>query len=1088
MVEQRLDYENIKHLDDGNNVAVPSITINGTGDINKTTEVYNALANPLIKEFESIIIGYPIEIETSSKFETAEIKFCLNPEFISKEDINNLRIFYYNKEINAIEILDTEINADELEIYSNVTHFSIYGVIDITKYAEEMQVHNEESKLERGVADIVFVIDTTGSMSGTINNVRTNINSFVDMLALKDVDVRLGIVEYKDIYEDGLDSTKVWKWHETVSDFRETMSNLKASGGGDSPETTVDALEAARRMDFRSYASKFIIVFTDATTKPGSRYEGIATFSDVTHKLIDDRICVSVVSRKTHMDHYEDLYMATTGIWADLYSNFYNVLSQLSDRIATGTMGDGVWIRLSNGTAVKLNKYPDKNDLITDTDGDGIPDSQELIEEVEIIIQMPTGPSYKFNAWTFGSNPAKADTDDDGIIDSEDENPLTPDGIVNLTVTPLEGNATDPFLFTADVAPKLKDKFDYILLQFRLPGGAWIQSRDILANPDYISRFSMNFDHNIGDSEPERKGFDRYKKTIWILDPGTQERQGLRYFRVLGIYKDRTQKPFTSTEMAFIVNSTSITLSGLTTSVIEGTHNFTIRKYDNNVKKIGVYLMGDTTDVPDYVPEYGRYIASEKEIGIINPIDGTISYNYAFDSTQYKNGKYELYAKAFDSEGKKIHETYHKEFSIKNKAAVPEFSVEPGCYNEKQVVRLSSKSPGSYFYYTTDGTTPTLSSQRYDATRGIVIDKTTTLKVFAWNIKYENSPVVEAEYIIDPTALPSGKWNFHKGGTDRLSYLSDKDLNRTNLTKLEEASKNLTIRLEAINKRIQTEVAQKYLDLAGSKAPSAYNTKHKVIAALTWDDTKVQKLYNKGGMYQKYGVDQRMLLAIICQEGTGSFNTNSEVKDKYGGNYVQPDFEKDIAAALENHGVKKLNAYKYYWKQFEDSIKSLAKTKGNANITKGKGDLYQFLNYCTLGATIENGVITKVSTMGMYAEDNDWWSKVKTIFDEIVENNGNNPSEKYSEFVKTIKTPIKAGYELPKVKFIETSNGKVWSDNNTWLSGYSLITAVLDDSPSISFPLKYQMKANNADTSNLIYQVQTLLNNNLSPDLKVCYH
>ena len=37
-------------------------------------------------------------------------------------------------------------------------------------------------------------------MGGTINNVKANINSFVDMLALKDVDVRLGIVEYKDIY------------------------------------------------------------------------------------------------------------------------------------------------------------------------------------------------------------------------------------------------------------------------------------------------------------------------------------------------------------------------------------------------------------------------------------------------------------------------------------------------------------------------------------------------------------------------------------------------------------------------------------------------------------------------------------------------------------------------------------------------------------------------------------------------------------------------------------------------------------------------------------------------------------------------
>ena len=154
--------------------------------------------------------------------------------------------------------------------------------------------------------------------------------------------------------------------------------------------------------------------------------------------------------------------------------------------------------------------------------------------------------------------------------------------------------------------------------------------------------------------------------------------------------------------------------------------------------------------------------------------------------------------------------------------------------------------------------------------------------------------------------MPSGKWNFHKGGTDRLSYLSDKDLNRTNLTKLEEASKNLTIRLEAINKRIQTEVAQKYLDLAGSKAPSAYNTKHKVIAALTWDDTKVQKLYNKGGMYQKYGVDQRMLLTIICQEGTGSFNTNSEVKDKYGGNYVQPDFEKRYRSSIGKPWCKEI--------------------------------------------------------------------------------------------------------------------------------------------------------------------------------------
>ena len=206
-------------------------------------------------------------------------------------------------------------------------------------------------------------------------------------------------------------------------------------------------------------------------------------------------------------------------------------------------------------------------------------------------------------------------------------------------------------------------------------------------------------------------------------------------------------------------------------------------------------------------------------------------------------------------------------------------------------------------------------------------------------------------------------------------------------------------------------------------------------------------------------------------------------------NLLQPDFEKDIAAAMDTQAVRKLNDYKYYWKQFSECINSIAKTYKNTNITKGNGNLYQFINYCTLGATIENDVISKVNTMGMYAEDNNWWTNVKTIFEEIVDNNGVNEGEKYSEFIKTIKTPVKSGYELPKIRFIETFNGKVWSsDQKTWLSGYSLITAVLESSSSpsinIAFPLKYGMKGNNSDTTNLIYQTQMLLNNNLASDLK----
>ena len=62
--------------------------------------------------------------------------------------------------------------------------------------------------------------------------------------------------------------------------------------------------------------------------------------------------------------------------------------------------------------------------------------------------------------------------------------------------------------------------------------------------------------------------------------------------------------------------------------------------------------------------------------------------------------------------------------------------------------------------------------------------------------------------------------------------------------------------------------------MAGSKAPSAYNTKHKVIAALTWDDTKVQNYIIRVDVSEIWSRPKNAL-SHNFQEGTGSFNTNS---------------------------------------------------------------------------------------------------------------------------------------------------------------------------------------------------------------------
>jgi PKD repeat protein len=76
-------------------------------------------------------------------------------------------------------------------------------------------------------------------------------------------------------------------------------------------------------------------------------------------------------------------------------------------------------------------------------------------------------------------------------------------------------------------------------------------------------------------------------------------------------------------------------------------------------------------------------------------------------------------------------------------------SVGSGIYNTTQVVKLSISEPGT-IYYTTDGKTPTTTSQKY--TGPIKIAKTTTLKFRAVDRANNYSPVYTKTYTIDKVA------------------------------------------------------------------------------------------------------------------------------------------------------------------------------------------------------------------------------------------------------------------------------------------------------------------------------------------------
>ena len=145
-----------------------------------------------------------------------------------------------------------------------------------------------------GVADIVFLVDVTGSMKPCIDALRDNINKFIDMLTSTEgngspvTDWRARVVGYRDFIADG--STSYGWLNDTVftrdvTTLRHQLSSLTARGGGDNPESLLDAMmtvaatgsvdlqatgdeENSNKWRVPGSAARIVIVFTDATYHP----------------------------------------------------------------------------------------------------------------------------------------------------------------------------------------------------------------------------------------------------------------------------------------------------------------------------------------------------------------------------------------------------------------------------------------------------------------------------------------------------------------------------------------------------------------------------------------------------------------------------------------------------------------------------------------------------------------------------------------------------------------------------------------------------------------------------------------------------
>lgn len=114
-------------------------------------------------------------------------------------------------------------------------------------------------------ADVVFAIDTTGSMILALPDVKSEVEAALRSLAASQPDRRFGLVAYRDKVDQSTYVTNVAAPLGTPVDA--TIAALRAlggDGGGDFPEHVWAGLDAALRQPWRPGVGRWIILIGDA--------------------------------------------------------------------------------------------------------------------------------------------------------------------------------------------------------------------------------------------------------------------------------------------------------------------------------------------------------------------------------------------------------------------------------------------------------------------------------------------------------------------------------------------------------------------------------------------------------------------------------------------------------------------------------------------------------------------------------------------------------------------------------------------------------------------------------------------------------
>ena len=308
--------------------ATPAATTAAKSPITAATEEINAKANTPVVPVDKAKTGDVIAVDVKKTGPSAKTDGA-DTTTTSTATIKTTSLADQDTPVGTskpVSSTKTATSTKETADYTDTTTETVNKttVVEVTKEADVVN-----KKEVQGTSDIVFVIDKSTSMDSHINDTMKNVETFVRNLSAKNIQARLGLVEYERSDRTKYHDFNGSKFTTDPESFISALKAIKTYGGYENATVPLHHIATSADYNWGTGANnhRFAFVITDEPIDMDTFKDALPT-KEVTLKALQDAgISLTVVGKTVDKKDFDPLVNGTNGLYLDIDKNFADLLN-----------------------------------------------------------------------------------------------------------------------------------------------------------------------------------------------------------------------------------------------------------------------------------------------------------------------------------------------------------------------------------------------------------------------------------------------------------------------------------------------------------------------------------------------------------------------------------------------------------------------------------------------------------------------------------------------------------------------------------------------------------------------------------------